>query len=127
MSVKLRGDYHDLYLKTDVHLLADVFEKFRCTAMLTYDLDPTHYYTLPGFAWALLKHTEISLALLTELRKKAVNEFDKDFFKLMNNMNNVSGKTMENVRRRISVKLLRAEEEEDVIRAVHHSTVSGTS
>ena len=62
------GDYHDLYLKTDVHLLADVFEKFRCTAMATYDLDPTHYYTLPGFAWdALLKHTGISLTLLDDV------------------------------------------------------------
>ena len=60
------GDYHDLYLDTDVNLLADVFETFRATAMGTYGLDPAHYYTLPGFAWdALLKFTGISLSLLS--------------------------------------------------------------
>ena len=61
------GDYHDLYLKTDVHLLADVFENFRRTALSTYKLDPAWYYTLPGYSWdALLKSTEVSLELITE-------------------------------------------------------------
>ena len=48
------GDYHDLYLKTDVLLLADVFENFRQTALSTYKLDPAHYYTLPGYSWDAL-------------------------------------------------------------------------
>ena len=61
------GDYHDLYLQTDVLLLADVFENFRQTALSTYKLDPAHYYTLPGYSWdALLKLTNVSLELLTE-------------------------------------------------------------
>ena len=61
------GDYHDLYLQTDVLLLADVFENFRKTAMATYKLDPAHYYTLPGYSWdCLLKCTNASLELLTE-------------------------------------------------------------
>ena len=61
------GDYHDLYLKTDVHLLADVFENFRRTALSTYKLDPAHYLTLPGYSWdALLKCTNVSLELITD-------------------------------------------------------------
>ena len=52
------GDYHDLYLRTDVLLLADIFENFRKGAMATYGLDPAHYYTQPGYSWdGLLKCT----------------------------------------------------------------------
>ena len=59
---KILGDYHDLYLKTDITLLADVFQTFRKTCMDAYKLDPLHYYTAPGISWdALLKHTKIDL------------------------------------------------------------------
>ena len=52
------GDYYDLYLKTDVTLLADIFQTFRRTCMNAYKLDPLHYYTTPGLSWdALLKYT----------------------------------------------------------------------
>ena len=58
-------DYHDLYLKSDVLLLADVFENFRKTCLKHYNLDPTHYYTSPGLAWdACLKETGQELELL---------------------------------------------------------------
>lgn len=39
------GDYHDLYLRTDVLLLADVFQTFRGTALKLYGLDLAHYFT----------------------------------------------------------------------------------
>ena len=42
------GDYHDLYLKSDVLLLADVFENFRDLCLEFYELDPCHFYTSPG-------------------------------------------------------------------------------
>ncbi|CAH3046267.1 unnamed protein product, partial [Porites lobata] len=205
-------DYHNLYLKSDVLLLADVFENFRKTCLLHYKLDPAHYYTSPGLAWdACPKETGQELQLLndydvlmmfekgirggishiskryaeannkymkdynpdkpstyiqyldannlygwamtqslpthgknyiihyrnlrqylemgmkltavhkgisfnqspwmepyirknTELRKKATNSFEKDFFKLMNN--SVFGKTIENIRKRQNIILV---------------------
>ena len=58
-------DYHDLYLKSDVLLLSDVFENFRKTCLKHYKLDPAHYYTSPGLAWdACLKETGQQLQLL---------------------------------------------------------------
>ena len=44
------GDYHDLYLRTDVLLLVNVFEAFRDTCLRHYLLDPAHFYTAPGLA-----------------------------------------------------------------------------
>ena len=56
------GEYHDLYLKSDVILLADVFENFRKTCMQYHELDPCHYFTSPGLSWdAMLKMTDIKL------------------------------------------------------------------
>jgi len=53
-------EYHDSYLKTDVLLLADVFENFRDICMNNYDLDPGWYYTASGLAWdACLKKTGV--------------------------------------------------------------------
>ena len=65
--MKNLGEYHDLYLKSDVLLLADVFEEFRNVCMENYSLDPAWYYTSLGLSWdALLKHSKISLELLTD-------------------------------------------------------------
>jgi len=59
------GEYSDLYLKTDVLLLADIFENFRNSCIMSYCLDPAHYYTLPGFTWdAMLKYTHVRFELL---------------------------------------------------------------
>ena len=61
-------DYHELYNKTDVLLLADVFENFRDICKKIYKLDPAHYFTAPGLSWdACLKMTGVRLELLTDV------------------------------------------------------------
>ena len=43
------GDYHDLYVQTDIFLLANVFEKFRDKCIEIYGLDTSSYfYSTPG-------------------------------------------------------------------------------
>ncbi|XP_051165642.1 uncharacterized protein LOC127284297 [Leptopilina boulardi] len=62
------NDYVHLYMKTDVLLLADVFENFREQCIKAYGLDPAHYYTTPGLTWdAMLKYTSIGLQLITDI------------------------------------------------------------
>ncbi|XP_057312288.1 uncharacterized protein LOC130653795 [Hydractinia symbiolongicarpus] len=68
IKVENMGVYHDIYLKTDVLLLADVFETFGETCLTNYKLDPSHFYTAPGLAWqACLKKTEVELDLLSDM------------------------------------------------------------
>ena len=56
------ADVHDHYLKQNVLLLADVFEKFIDTWLKFYKLDPCHYFSSPGLSWdAMLKMTGIEL------------------------------------------------------------------
>ena len=45
------GEYHDLYVRCDTLLLADVFEKFRDTRIEIYGLDPSHFLSAPGLVW----------------------------------------------------------------------------
>ena len=67
-QLKTMGEYHDLYLKSDILLLADVFENFRKTCLQYYKLDPCHYFTSPGLSWdAMLKMTNIQLELMTDI------------------------------------------------------------
>eukprot|EP00794_Sanderia_malayensis_P001211 gene1211-biopygen438 len=73
-------DYHELYLVTDVLLLADVFESFQKLGMEYYGLDPAWYISLPAFAWdAMLKMTDIKLELLTEEKKDIYLLLERDF------------------------------------------------
>lgn len=63
------GDYHDVYLRLDVHLLADVFEAHRQQCLDDYGLDPTNgmFLSLPNFSWfAMLKSTGVQLEQITD-------------------------------------------------------------
>ncbi len=64
---KTMRDYHDLYLRTDTLLLADVMTEFRKTCKKAYGLGALHYYTSPGLAWdAMPKITKIKLDLISD-------------------------------------------------------------
>ena len=66
-------DFHDHYLKKDVLLLADAFEKFISTNLKYYGLDPCHYFSAPGLSWnAILKMTGVTL--------EKINDSDKYMF-----------------------------------------------
>ena len=67
-NLKDMGEYHDLYLVSDVLLLTDVFENFRTYCLNYYKLDPCHYFTSPGLSWdAMLRMTGINLELMTDI------------------------------------------------------------
>ena len=66
-NIKNMKEYLELYLKTDIILLADVFENFRKLFKNDYGLDPAWYYTTPGMAWdGMLKMTEAELDLISD-------------------------------------------------------------
>ena len=60
-------DYHNLYLKSDVLLLADVFENFHDVCLNHYKLNPAHYFSSPGLALdACLKETKQKIQLMND-------------------------------------------------------------
>lgn len=61
-------DYMEIYEKTDVLLLVDIFESFRTTMIREYALDPAHYLSLPQMSLdCFLKTSGCTLSLLTEV------------------------------------------------------------
>ena len=66
--MKNMGDYDGHYLKKDVLLLADIFEKFIGTFLNFYKLDPCHYFSSPGLSWdAMLKMTSVKLEKIIDI------------------------------------------------------------
>ena len=66
-EIKNRGDYHDLYVKSDTLLLPDVFENFRNMCLKIYKLDPVYFVSAPGLAWQVcVKKTEVKLERITD-------------------------------------------------------------
>ena len=67
-NCKKLGDYHDIYLRTDLFLLGDIFQKFREVCMQVYKLDPAHFYSAPNLSWdAMLITTGVKLELLQDI------------------------------------------------------------
>ena len=59
--------YHDLQLKSDALLLADVFEKFRNNSLKNYGLCPSHYLSAPGLSKdAMFKMTKVKLEFIPD-------------------------------------------------------------
>ena len=66
-KLKNLKELHNLYMETDVALLADVFEAFKSYCLTNYKLDPSHFFTAPSLSWsAALKYTKIELELLRD-------------------------------------------------------------
>ena len=67
-GMKTFSEYHDLYLKCDVLLLCDVFEKFIDICLKYYGLDTCYYFSSPGLAWdAMLKMSGVRLRLIDDI------------------------------------------------------------
>ena len=49
-EIKNLGEYHDLHLKSDTLLLADVFENFRKMCLKVYQLDPAKFLSASGLS-----------------------------------------------------------------------------
>ena len=63
-------DYHNLYLKVEVLLLACVFETFRKVSINYFQLDPAHWLSTPGFSWdAILRFTDVNFKLISDIEK----------------------------------------------------------
>ena len=66
-EMKTNKDYHDVYLKCDVLLLADVFEKFRNNSITNYGLCPSHSLSTPALSWdAMLNMSKVKLGLISD-------------------------------------------------------------
>ena len=65
--MKTIKDYHDLYLKCDILLLAGVFEKIKNNSLKNNGLRPNHYLSAPSLRWdTMFKMTKIKLELIPD-------------------------------------------------------------
>ena len=75
-NIKNGEELTELYLKSDVFLLACVFEKFIKVSLNEFGINPLYCVSLPGYTWQCgLKYTGISLQTLQ----------DKDMILLLEN------------------------------------------
>ena len=72
-EVRNLREYHDLYLKTNVLLLCDVFEKFIIVCLKHYGLDSCHYYSSPGLS-------RDARSKMTGIELEKINNIDMHLF-----------------------------------------------
>ena len=64
LVIKTMTDHHNLYLKCDVLLLANVFEKCRNSSLKNCELWLSHYLSAPALIWdTMLSVTKVELNL----------------------------------------------------------------
>ena len=115
VDLEYPDELHDLH--NEYHLAPENIEVNKVHKLLPNLNNKTryvaHYKNLQQYEQLSLRITKVHRGIIfnesdwlkkyidlnTELRTKATNEFEKDFFKLMNN--SVFGKTMENIRNRV--------------------------
>ena len=87
-KIKDLGEYHDLYVKSDTFLLADVFENFRNMCFELFGLDPARFLSAPGLACKVaLNKTKVKLSLLTDINMLLMAERnDEEYVTLFINM-----------------------------------------
>ena len=72
--------YHNLYLKCDVLLLADAFEKFRYNSLKNYGLCPSHYFSAPGSQRTHhVESTSIDVDIMLIRQRPNFDEFVRHF------------------------------------------------
>ena len=96
--------YQNLSVERDTVLVEGKFENFRETCIKTYDLNPAHFFLVPGLAWiAKLKMTEVESELLTNMDMVlTVDNFDQEseveyvvlFFVMQKQITNIWSATM---------------------------------
>ena len=80
--MKMMKNNHDLYLKCDVLLLADVFEIFRNGSLKNYVLSPSCYLITPALSWeAMLNTTKNELELISDVDVRWSFTFLRDIVK----------------------------------------------
>ena len=67
-KINTMRNYRDLYLKRNILLLVDVFERFTTTCLEYYELEPCHYFSSIGLSWdAIFKMVKIELQLISDI------------------------------------------------------------